>query len=227
MKYIIILILLPASIHSATAQEPVTLNGVTFGFGIGWSFLTNKPSQYFLTSDASHKLQIQEIGKSSLVISSLVSVKFGSIALQQIDENGTTARRIVNRKKIIVAPSADYKAAIVTEATHEKATFWQRLALNVAFNLAEINSGDVAFNKSIDGGIGLGYYANDFTQVALFFDMIRYRQMRDYYVEKYKDQSVPNGNEILNALDESNNNMFYNKYLPGVSLKIIFSLGNK
>jgi hypothetical protein len=102
--------------------------------------------------------------------------------------------------------------------------------LHLSLNLAEINSNNVSFNKAIDGGIGIGYLVNDFTQIALFYDMIRVRQLRDFFVTNYLNQSgIPTGNgtEVYNALDEKDKNLFYSKYYSGISFKIIFTLGNK
>ena len=51
--------------------------------------------------------------------------------------------------------------------------------------------------------------------------------MRDYFIDNFNNQSIPNCAGVYNALNQADNNLFYNKYYPGVSFKVIFSLGNK
>jgi hypothetical protein len=228
MKRFIIIIVSVIFSNYLYAQE---LNGVTFGIGIGWSRLFKAPNDYFLTTDANHFLQIQELGKSSAVISSTVTIKFSKLKIEEQEDKDTKEKSHV-LVSLSQPPISDQKLAkqqrqALTGATHKDATFFNRLALNVSLNLAELNSNNIAFNNSIDGGIGLGYYFNEFTQVGLFYDLIRIRQMRDKVVDDYLGKQIPNGNEFFNALDKEDNNLFYNKYFSGFSLKVIFSLGNK
>lgn len=164
---------------------------MTFGFGIGWSYLANNPKDYFLTSDASHKLEIQKLGRSSLVISSSVSIKFGSLSLQNQSDWIIDKEVLVSSKRTLNAPVGF--ASVAGGITYAKPKFSERLSLIVALNLAEVDGGEVTFNKAIDGGLGIGCYVNEFTQFAVFFDMIRYRQMRDYFVNEYKGKSIPTG----------------------------------
>lgn len=205
------------------------LQGVTFGIGMGWSYLFENPKDYFLTTDATHKLQIQDLSRSSIVISSVISIKLGKLSLQTQSNGSNSKKVLVSTNRIInkgIRATNNYTAE-EDGVSNAKPNFHERLAINVSLNLAELNGGNIAFNKSIDGGIGMGYYFNQFTQIAVFFDMLRVRQMRDYFTKKFEGDSIPNGAEIYNALDQNNNNLFYNKYFPGVSIKAVFSLGNK
>ncbi len=204
--------------------QTVNLNGVTFGLGMGWSYMFNKPKEYFLTTDTSHKLQIQDLSHSSIVLSSMISIKLAKWAIQDQEKNGKTRKALVNRKK--TRNSGEY-TAMSNDPTYEDLKWFERFAINISLNLAEINGGNISFNKTIDGGIGIGYYFNEYTQVALFYDMLRVRQMRDYFMKNYEGQAIPNGSGVYNALDEKDNNLYYNKYHSGISLKVIFSLGNK
>ncbi len=200
-------------IKTEAKDEVENLNGVTFGIGMGWSYVFDNPKEYFLTTDAAHALQVQELSRSSIVLSSVITIKLNKMAASK-----------TNKGKLYRAVSPGIAAA---GAAPTPLKWNERFAINISLNLAELNSGTIAFNKSIDGGIGLGYYVNQFTQVATFFDMQRVRQMRKYFVESYEGQSIPNGTGVYNALDQTDNNLFYNKYYPGVSFKVIFSLRNK
>lgn len=206
--------------------ETVNLKGVTFGLGMGWSYMFKQPKEYFLTTDTNHKLQVQDLSHSSIVLSSMISIKLGKWAIQdQKGKDGKIRKAYVNPNK--TKDPTKGVTALSGDPAYEDLKWYQRFAINISLNLAEINGGNIAFNKSIDGGLGLGYYFNEFTQVALFYDMLRVRQMRDYFVKNYEGQAIPNGTEVYNALDEKDNNLFYNKYYSGLSLKVIFSFGNK
>jgi hypothetical protein len=227
MKKFILLVAILMQYGVGNAQT-ADLKGVTFGMGLGWSNLFNAPKEYYLTTDATHKLQVQNLDKSGIVISSVITIKLSKAAVQS-QTNGTRTQNVMvnaNRTKTL-SKKAGELSATATEPTYDKLKFSERLAVNLSLNLADVNSGNVSFNKYIDGGIGLGCYVNEFTQVALMYEMQRMRQMRTKIVETYEGKSIPNGNEVLNALDEKDNNLFYNKYFSGVSLKVVFSLGNK
>lgn len=186
-----------------TLPAQVPLKGVTFGIGMGWNHLFRTPKEFFLTTDTSHRLQVQHLSKSAVVLSSLISIKLG-----KVDADGNSNQLLARGKA-------------------KPANWNDRFAVNVSLNLAEFSSDGVAFNTSIDGGIGLGYFINTFTQVGVFYEMIRIRQMRDYFVDNFSDQAIPNGSAVYNALDKTDDNLFYSKYYSGVSFKVIFSLGNK
>jgi hypothetical protein len=209
--------------------QTADLKGVTFGLGLGYSHLFKAPKEYYLTTDATHKLQVQDLDRGGIVISSFITIKLGKMAVQQQKNSSGSKSILVNpsRAKILTKKQGEFVAADVNEETYDKPTFAERLAVNLSLNLADVNSGNVSFNKYIDGGIGLGCYVNEFTQVAVMYEMQRLRQMRTRIVEMYEGKSIPQGNEVLNALDEKDNNLFYNKYFSGVSVKVVFSLGNK
>ena len=49
------------------------------------------------------------------------------------------------------------------------------------------------------------------------------RQLRSYIADAYENHSIPQGAEIYNALSTADNNLFYDKTLNGLSIKIIFN----
>ncbi len=188
-----------------TLAHTQELNGVTFGFGAGFSKTSQTAYSYSLTTDDQHHLVTQALSKNGFVISSVLTVRLSNLKTE------------TNSHKLLKANST----------TTEAAGWKEKLAINVSLNLVEINSDNLSFNKNIDGGLGLGYMVNDFVQVALFYDLIRLRQLRDHVKDNYLGKSIPNGTDILNALDEKNNDLFYNKTFTGFSFKIILSLGSK
>ena len=142
MKRICILLLAFFWLTQANSQE---LNGATIGFGFGPSFLRNNPKDYSLSPDQ-NKLVVQDLSKTGFVISSTLTIKFFDL------EEKLNARN---------------KPIIAAQASGHKAQFYQKLALNIGINLAEISSSNISFNKQIDGGIGLGYFFNKNIKHAL------------------------------------------------------------
>ena len=114
-----------------------------------------------------------------------------------------------------------------TQALLKPVRWTERLAFNIGLNLAEISSENISFNKQIDGGIGLGYFVSPSIQVAGFFEVVRTRQMREYIINQYGGKPIPKGNEFYNALDPSDNNLFFNKTFTGFSIKVVIAINPK
>lgn len=194
------------------------LRGVTFGIGTGFSRISKTIYEYSLSPDTTNSLKLQPLDKNRFVISSVISIKFGRLGIDK--EPGTNKSRLSNFNKLAEKQEVGQKK-------HDTAKIWNRLALNIALNLLEVNSESVSFNKSIDGGLGLGIFLNEFTQLAFFADIIRVRQLRDNIIASYENKPIPNGRENYNALDVNDNKLFYGKTFSGFSFKVIFSLGNR
>jgi hypothetical protein len=202
MKKLIFTLIFTGLLGVAFGQT-TELNGVTFGFGAGYSHTFDKTFDYALTTDANHNLKIQPLSQNAFVISTVIMVKLGKVA---VDDSKTLLKQS-------------------DRITH--ANPLEHLSINLALNLVNVSS-DVSFNKNIDGGLGMGYFINDNLQLALFFDVARVSQLRDYIISTYKDKPIPNGTDTnYNALDTNDTNLFYNKTISGLSLKLIFSIGNK
>ncbi len=175
------------------------LKDVTIGFAAGPSYKFTNTCDYSLSPDASSSLKLQKVPNLSFVVSSTLTVKF---------------------KKLKVDTET---AKLFTLANDTPAKPKDKFALVVGINLLEIKN-DVKFNQSIDGGVGLGYFIHENTQIALMFDISTIRQMREYLVNLYENKPIPKGTDFYNALDLGDNNLFYNKTIFGTSFKVIFSL---
>lgn len=201
IKFLLIIQILFAT-HFLYAQDD-ELNKVTFGIGAGYSHLFKNIYQPSLTTDTIHSLVLQKLSKSNFVISSIIIFKLGKLQLD---------------------PTTN-KLYVTTSETPPK--LYQRLSINLAINLVDVNSDNISFNKTIDGGLGLGCFLTSNIQLALFYDINRYRQLKDYFVENFQDKPIPNGSSYFNALDDNNNDLFYTKAVNGISFKAVFSIGNK
>lgn len=189
------------------ADDDDVLNRLTIGIGTGYGYLFGDTYKPFLTTDTTHSLQLQKLSRGSFVISSVIIFKFANLVVEE------STNKLMSLNK-------DGKV-------NPKPKFYEHLSVNVALNLLEANAEDISFNKSIDGGLGIGYFLGPNIQLAVFADVMRIRQMKDYYVDNYLGKSIPNGNEVFNALDEDDNNLFYTKTYGGISFKAVFSIGNK
>jgi len=206
-----------AKISNGDSEKVATLNKVTIGFSAGYSQTFDRVYDYSLSTDGYHSLKLQPLSKGAFVISSTLSIKLKELAVGEKTKSLYTYEK--DSKGIAGYRLADDFVDI----------FLKRTAVNVSLNLVDIGNGNVSFNKSIDGGIGLGFYINDYLQIAGFYDIKSVRQLRDYVVQDYQNKSIPigNGNEAYNALDTSDDNLFYSKIIRGWSIKIVFSLANK
>jgi hypothetical protein len=242
MKKIITILTFISLFNVAFGQPAADLNGVTFGFGAGYSHTFDKTYDYSLTTDVNHNLKLQPLNKGAFVISSVVMVKLGKVAFDQsnntfvkqsnkIDYNHQKA--LLNQQ-IAINNKAHYLDTLKNLDTLKKkfnkftvTSLLDHLSVNLSLDLVNIAS-DVSFNKNINGGLGLGYFITDNLQFALFYDVSRISQLRDYIVNDYQGKSIPNGSGTnYNSLSTSDNNLFYNKTVSGLSFKLIFSLANK
>lgn len=242
----IILILLTVFPCIITFAQTVDLNGVTFGFGAGYSASMDKTYDYTLTTDIKHKLNIQPLNKGAFVISSVVMVKLGKATYSQ-DNSAFVGKTFAAKRKAFDSHNAkakslafsygeednDYKAekaaldrskADLDDAS--KPNLLSRFSVNASLNLINISQ-NVTFNKNIDGGLGVGFFLTPDIQLAGFYDVSSVSELRDYVVKNYEGKSIPNGDKTFyTSLDPKDTNLFYNKVVSGFSIKLVFSLAN-
>lgn len=224
--------------------QTADLNGVTFGFGAGYSHTRDKTYDYSLTTDKDHNLKLQPLSKQAFVISSVIMVKLGKIAVDQnantfVKQSKTSDYNSLIQQKYDLSKQNDFltdssnsdfvKSKKLDKSIQDIAgvSFWEHLSINLALDMVNV-APDVSFNKNINGGIGVGYFITANLQVAAFYDVSRISQLRDYIVNSYENKPIPKEDGTnYNALDSKDTNLFYNKTVSGWSFKLIFSLANK
>ncbi|MBV7270654.1 hypothetical protein [Winogradskyella luteola] len=100
------------------------------------------------------------------------------------------------------------------------------LSIVTTINLVTFNSalgGAGLFNQKLDGGLGLGYTFGENVQLALTYEMISFRQPRDFLKELNGQTVEVNGSNLM-SLSLDDNDYFIDKYMPSVSLKIVYLL---
>jgi len=206
-------------------SQAANLNGVTFGFGAGYNVSLDKTYDYSLTTDASHNLKIQPLNKGSFVISSVVMIKLSKVAFDSDNNKFVKQSQRPTYNKLVKSPDEGDKKKVSKDKSWSN--IMDHLSINLALDLANVTQ-NVSFNKNISGGLGIGYFFTDYVQAAVFYDISRVSQLRDYVVANYADKPIPNGTiGNYTSLSTSDNNLFYNKTVSGLTFKLIFSLANK
>lgn len=207
MKKLFLLFLIIGT--SVKGQETTEGSRLTLGIGIGANHLFKNVYDYSLTTDSNYNLKITQLNKNSIVVSPVIIFRFGEITMKE--ENGK--RQFVEN----------------AENEEQKKLPWnsyRRLSLLLSTDLLNIQSDKISYNKQIDGGIGIGYSFSPSLMAGIFYEIKSYRQLREYIVEQYENKSIPNGTGFYNALDETNNSLYYNKQIEGLSLKLIFNFSS-
>ncbi|MBO9583865.1 MAG: hypothetical protein J7574_06875 [Flavobacterium sp.] len=194
---------------SVKGQETKDGSRLTLGIGIGANHLFKNIYDYSLTTDANYNLKITELNKNSIVVSPVIIFRLGEIKMKE-EEGKKTFVEITKNKQEKELPWNSYK----------------RLSLLLSTDLLNIQSDKISYNKQIDGGIGIGYSFSPSLMAGIFYEIKSYRQLREYIVEQYENKPIPNGTGFYNALDDTNNSLYYNKQVEGLSLKLIFNFSS-
>jgi len=103
-----------------------------------------------------------------------------------------------------------------------------RLCLVSNLNIFDFSNGqkELAFNKSVEGGLGVGYRLNDSMYLGFNWEHVNSMQLYDD-IKQYEGKRVLlNGSPLLtsNQLDTDNEDLYYRKTLSGWSVKMIVKL---
>lgn len=206
---------------------------LTFGIGIGVNHLFDNVYDYSLTTDLNNNLKITKLNRNSIVVSPVVVFR---LRKSEIIKKGGKMEFFYN--SIIKNKGGTKKGGTNKDETNKDETNKEdgeekdekmpdndlsRFSILLSTDLINIQGDKVSYNKRIDGGMGIGYSFSPDLMVGLFYEIKSYRQLREYVVEQYENKPIPNGEGFYNALDETNNNLYYNKQLEGLSLKLIFN----
>ncbi len=103
-----------------------------------------------------------------------------------------------------------------------------RICLVSNLNLLDFSSGqkELAFNKSIEGGLGIGYRLNDCMFIGINWEHVHSFQLYDDIRKMEGRQIELNGVPLLtsNQLDTDNEDLYYSKSLSGWSIKLFVTL---
>lgn len=195
----------------AGEDEPIenkVNKGVDFGISLGFNSVFDKVYEARI-SPLDNKLKVTDVPKSAFLISTGISVplskgKLGGRYYRKLDAQG---------KKYGPVYYVPYGLCFVATVNL------------VSFNSAATGS---VFNSKIDGGLGLGYRINDNFQMALTYEMISYRQPRQFLLDNYNEQVLRNMNgDIISSISLDDNNYFRDRYMPSMSIKFFYLIAYK
>jgi len=180
--------------------------GINFGVSLGFNTVFDKLYEARISPLDNHLL-ITSLPRTAFLISTGLSVplthgSLGGKYYRKLDNNG--------------APFGDVYYVPYG------------LCFVATVNLVTFNSagnGSV-FNQKIDGGLGLGYRINDDLQLALTYEMISYKQPREFLFGKEGTTLTQNG-ETVTSINPDNNDYFHDKYMPSISLKFFYLIKGK
>lgn len=200
-------------------EEKKDASRLTFGIGIGVNHLFDNVYDYSLSTDANNNLEITKLNRNSIVVSPVVVFR---LRKSEIIKKGGKIEFFYNS---ITKYKGGAKPIVDGEEKDEKLPEddLSRFSILLSTDLINIQGDKVSYNKRIDGGMGIGYSFSPDLMIGLFYEIKSYRQLREYVVEQYENKPIPNGEGFYNALDETNNNLYYNKQLEGLSIKLIFN----
>jgi hypothetical protein len=187
-------------------QTNIPINkGFGFGVSLGYNYVLDKLHDVQL-SPTDNTVKVSTATRTSFLLSTTVSAPL-------IRMGGTSSRKL-------------FKTEDATDGTQVGPSYYIPYGLYLIatvnlLNFSEAGNGTI-FNKKIDGGLGLGYRFNDDVLIALTYEMLSVRQPRDFLINDFKGQTVSVNNEVVTKLDTNDDTFFTDKYLPSLSLKLVY-----
>ncbi|WP_207424588.1 hypothetical protein [Desertivirga brevis] len=175
------------------------------GVSIGYTMGTNKLYSIAI-NPVDQTVQFDKVSPLNVVLSTAVMFNWKTWYLRQkTDPNGNPT--LNNTKGPVFAIPSKWSVGAI-------------------LNLAQFSSESKLYNQKIDGGLGIGYELNENIFVLGSFEFLSVKQPRDYFINDYNGQkkqflieNVPQKNINYDDL-----NVFHDKYVPSISLKVVFGL---
>ena len=187
---------------------------VNLGVSIGYKNIWKKDLDNYqeaIISPIDTTLKIQNLDNGFVVLSTelIVNPFVKSTGIESLINDYNSARK---NEKLKIGPAATRLALIGL----------QRLTLIASINLAEFQTAqsNFTFNKTIDGGLGIGFRLADNFWLAWTYEVTSHRQIRDY-VKEFENDKIVIGGETITELDQNDNNLFYDKRLASNNFKFI------
>ncbi|WP_221391483.1 hypothetical protein [Dyadobacter sp. NIV53] len=209
----------------AKAQDSVSLRTVPkadlqsfkFGVAIGPTLNFQKTNSAYLAPD-NNSLKFQKLSPFSLKLST-------SLVYTRLRWHKKTKGMVANDQVDTGEHMKSHLAATVPDS--DKYLYPGKVSYVAALNIAELSDGGVGFNKSIEGGIGLGIRIDPNFHCVALLDFSSSRQIRDEIKTRFNNQPIKTeGGQELTALDESDNRFFFTKPILGISIRFVYVLGN-
>jgi hypothetical protein len=144
--------------------------------------------------------------------------RFGAPSISPID----STLQIDNRDRSAVIISG---VIMATPFVRKKSSL-RNLGFVANVKLAEISSETIntVQSKSLEGGLGVSYLLEPNFALALTYDLVFSRRLRDYVLQRRGGKVYDNG-KVLTELNGENNNLFIDDNLSSLSVKFIYRFG--
>jgi hypothetical protein len=144
--------------------------------------------------------------------------RFGEPSISPID----STLQIDNRDRGAVIISG----VVMATPFVKKTSSLRNLGFVANVNLAEISSETISAvnSKSVEGGLGISYLLEPNFALAITYDLVFSRRLRDYVLQRKGGKVFDNG-KVLTELNRENNNLFINDNLSSLSVKFIYRFG--
>jgi hypothetical protein len=210
---------------------------VRIGLSLGYRWLTPYSSLQNVSASVSpldSTLRLSQNDKTSYLFSTSVIFEFHSAKNKNIPEEYEPEEILEKRYRYNTSGRnksskfgrKNIKSNISWSSLLKKAG--RHICLMSNINILDFSSGqkELAFNKSIEGGLGIGYRINENIYLAINWEHIQSMQLYDDIKSKAGEKLVLYGTQLTNSnqLDLDNEDLFYKKNLNGWSIKIIFCL---
>lgn len=206
------------------SSPPEKQRRIRVGLSLGYRWLTPSSGAQYLRASVSpldSTLRITRISGTSYLFST--SVIFD---LVEHDKQGNAVKD-VQPIRSATSTKRNAKAGTIPFRQHLR-RHSQRLCLVSNLNLLDFSTGqkELAFNKSIEGGLGIGYRLNSTVYVGMNWEHVHSFQLYDDVRAMEGKKMQLNGVPLLSShqLHTGNSDLYYAKSLSGWSLKMIVTL---
>lgn len=178
-----------------TGDQEVKGKNFKFGLSIGPSYALTKTYSYTLRAP-DYALTRQQESRAAFVLSGVVAYN-KTAYYRHTDENGDPMGQPYARP--------------------------YPLSALLSLNLAEFTNTGAAFNRQVDGGIGLGYRASENFHLGLFLEASARRFLYEAY-DQYLDKPLPSfvASQPLTVLAQDDATYFLSKPVFSLTFKLVY-----
>lgn len=210
---------------------------VHFGLSLGYRWLTgNSASQneFASVSPIDSTLRLTKLDRTSYLFSTSVVFDLNLGKLRTNVDDVSFKYKRTERQDIINKRLQGKQKAQKSIRMHRSTIgrFFikslDRMCIVSNLNILDFSNGqkELAFNKSIEGGLGLGYKLNDMMYLGFNWEHVQTIQLYDD-IKRFEGKKIElNGDHLKSStqLDSDNEDLFYKKNLSGWSIKMIICL---
>lgn len=210
---------------------------IHFGLSLGYRWLTSASSHDYIAASVSpldSTLRITPLDRTSYLFSTSVIFDLNLGKYRKGEREKVVLERKSQRKSAR-SFKASGKRRSVAQRLHGRSAFGyflynsvDRLCIVTNLNILDFSNGqkELAFNKSIEGGLGIGYKLNESIYLGLNWEHMQTLVIYDDIRAMEGQKLVINGEDLVSSeqLETDNPDVYYRKNLSGWGLKMIISL---